>query len=101
MEKENTTGKKILSFDHDYTTEVVQKRKEYKAAKRILKEKGIQFQMPFTRMKIHWESESRTYNSSGEVKEELKRCGLVEKTPAPSVAAADGLESWLQGPMEW
>ncbi len=47
---------KVLSFDHDYATEIVQKRKEYNAAKRILKEKGVRFQMPFTRMRIHWET---------------------------------------------
>lgn len=49
-------GKKVLSFDHDYAMEVVQKRKLYDAAKRILKEKGVWFQTPFTRMSIHWET---------------------------------------------
>ena len=37
-------GNKVLSFDHDYTPEVVQKRKMYNAAKRILKAKGVRFQ---------------------------------------------------------
>ncbi|GLD67870.1 uncharacterized protein AKAME5_001919500 [Lates japonicus] len=79
--------------------EVVQKRKEYNAAKRILKEKGVRFQTPFTRMRIHWETGTRVYNSAGEVKQELERRGLAEKTPA--TAAEAGLESRLRSAMEW
>lgn len=95
-------GNRVLSFDHDYATEVVQKRKEYNAAKRILKEKGVRFQTPFTRMRIHWETGTRVYNSAGEVKLELERRGLAEKTPAtPTTTAAAGLESRLRSAMEW
>lgn len=100
-------GNKVLSFDHDYATEVVQKRKEYNAAKRILKEKGVRFQTPFTRMRIHWETGTRVYNSAGEVKQDLERRGLAEKTPATpttpttAAAAAAGLESRLRSAMEW
>lgn len=92
-------GNKVLSFDHDYATEVVQKRKEYNAAKRILKEKGVRFQTPFTRMRIHWETGTRVYNSAGEVKQELERRGLAEKTPTTAAAAV--LESRLRSAMEW
>ena len=96
-------GNKVLSFDHDYVTEVVQKRKEYNAAKRILKGKGVRFQTPFTRMRIHWETGTRVCNSAEEVKQELERRGLAEKTPATptTTAAAPGLQSWLRSAMEW
>ena len=40
-----------LSFDHDYATEVIQKRKTYTGIKRLLKEKGIRFQTPLEKMR--------------------------------------------------
>lgn len=52
--------------------------------------------MPFTR-----ETGTQTYNSAEEVKEELERCGLTEKTLTPATMAAEGLESRLRTAMEW
>lgn len=49
-------GNRVLSINHNYTPEIVQRRKEYNAAKRVLKGKGIRFQTLFTRMRIHWEN---------------------------------------------
>ena len=91
---------KLLSFDHDYATEVVQKRKEYNASKRVLKEKGIRFQTPFTRMRVHWSTGARTYNDAREVKEELVKRGLIEPTPARDTEET-GLETRLSAAMEW
>lgn len=34
-------GERMLSFDHDYTTAVVQQRKSYKNIKNVLEEEGI------------------------------------------------------------
>lgn len=51
--------------------EVIQQRKESNAAKTILKGKGIQ-------TRIHWETGTRTYNSTEEVKGEAQ---TSEKTP--------------------
>lgn len=39
-----------LFFDHDYATEIIQKRKEYVNIKRALKEKGIQFHTPLAKI---------------------------------------------------
>ncbi|KAK1904225.1 LINE-1 type transposase domain containing protein 1 [Dissostichus eleginoides] len=57
-----------LSFDHDYATEVVLKRKVYVGIKRVLKEKNIRFQTPLDRMRIHWDSGTHTYDSAQEVR---------------------------------
>ena len=65
-------GKKImiegrcLSFDHDYATEVIQKCKAHTGIKRLLKEKGIRFQNHLDKMRIHWDSGTRTYESAQE-----------------------------------
>lgn len=47
---------KTLYFDHDYTAEVVKKRKEYNGIKKALKVKGVRFQTPYVNMRIHWET---------------------------------------------
>lgn len=70
-------GDKTLSFDHDYTTDVIQQRKAYKKVKLVLKENGIRFQTPYTRMRIHWESGQQTYNCAEEAERELHRRGLL------------------------
>lgn len=70
-------GDKTLSFDHDYTTDVIQQRKAYKKVKLVLKENGIRFQTPYTQIRIHWESGQQTYNSAEEAERELRRRGLL------------------------
>ncbi|KAJ4936686.1 hypothetical protein JOQ06_001273 [Pogonophryne albipinna] len=70
-----------LSFDHDYATEVVLKRKEYVGIKRVLKEKNIRFQTPLDRMRIHWDSGTRTYDSAQDAAQELRRRGFSVEIP--------------------
>lgn len=48
-------GKRIF-FDHDYAAAVKDKRREYIPVKRILKEKGIRFHTPMTKMRIFLDS---------------------------------------------
>lgn len=98
--KKITMGNKTLSFDHDYATEIVQKRKEYITAKRALKEKGIRFQTPFTKMRIFWDSGTRTYNSAKEVNDELTAHGLMKTAPA-TTAEDSTPESRLRTAMQW
>ena len=57
---------RCLSFDHDYATEVIQKCKAHTGIKRLLKEKGIRFQNHLDKMRIHWDSGTRTYESAQE-----------------------------------
>ncbi|KAF3835653.1 hypothetical protein F7725_028211 [Dissostichus mawsoni] len=70
-----------LSFDHDYATEVVLKRKAYVGIKRVLKEKNIRFQTPLDRMRIHWDSGTRTYDSAQDAAQELRRRGFSVEIP--------------------
>lgn len=76
-------GSRVIYFDHDYPAEIVRRRKEYAPIKKILKEKSIRFQTPFTNMRIHWESGVRTYSSALDVFSELKRRGFIAEIPAP------------------
>ena len=85
-------GDRILSFDHDYTTDVIQQRKAYKKVKSVLKENGIRFQTPYTRMRIHWESGSQIYNSAEDAERELRQRGFT------SVGHSEEEEATTTGP---
>jgi len=87
-------GDKFLSFDHDYTTDVIQQRKAYKKVKIVLKEHGIRFQTPYTRLRIHWESGQQTYNSAEEAESDLRRRGLLpEDHPGGDNTSGTGLSA--------
>ena len=77
-----------IYFDNDYATDIVKKRKAYGPIKTILKEKGIRFQTPYTRMRVHWETGLQIYGSAEEAAEDLNRRGYqvtVEKTNTATV----------------
>lgn len=93
-------GTAFIHFDHDYAPEIVKRRREYNAIKKILKDKGIRFQTPFTNMRIHWETGVRTYSSAREAYKELKRRGFQVEEPV----IADGgnsAESRLRELLGW
>ena len=72
-----------IFFDNDYATDIVKKRKAYGPIKTILKEKGIRFQTPYTRIRVHWETGLQIYGNADEEAEDLNRRGYqvtVEKT---------------------
>lgn len=86
-----------LIFDHDYATEVVQKRKEYSGIKKILKERGISFQTPLTRMRIHLVSGPKLNESAREAALDLRRQGLTVELPRPTTDLDTTLEGLQQG----
>ena len=67
---------KRLSFDHDYATEVLSKRKEYMIIKKTLKEKGIRFQTPLTKMRVFLKDGPVTYHSAEQAAEGLCARGM-------------------------
>lgn len=49
-----------IYFDQDYTPAVLQKRKEYSEAKRVLKQNKIHFQTPYpTKLQVFYDDETR------------------------------------------
>lgn len=84
-------GKKIMIegqclFDHDYATEVIQKRKAYTGIKRLLKEKGIRFQTLLDKMHIHWDSGTHIYESAQDAAKELRKRVYAVELPGSSAA---------------
>ncbi|CAI5692670.1 unnamed protein product [Oreochromis niloticus] len=75
---------KMIYFDHDYAPDIVQKRKQYREVKRILKDAGVRFQTHFTSMRIHWRDGARYYSSARDAALELQRRGYDVQIPAES-----------------
>lgn len=90
-------GKSIF-FDHDYANEVVQKRKAYAEIKKVLKEKGIKFQTPLTKIKIHWPDGPKIYNSAREAAREMEKRGIIVRMRDEE---EDSAENRLQGTFLW
>ena len=82
-------GEKRIFFDHDYATEVVQKRKAYGAIKKILKEEQIRFQTPLAKMRIHWASGAKTYDSAEDVARDMKERGYEVGLTGEGTATAE------------
>ncbi|KAJ8272211.1 hypothetical protein COCON_G00110700 [Conger conger] len=68
---------KRVYFDHDYAADVQNKRKEYIPIKKKLKERGIRFQTPLTRMRVFFESGTVLYNSVMQAAEDLRKRGFT------------------------
>lgn len=75
---------KTIYFDHDYASDIAQKRKQYREVKRILKEAGVRFQTPYTSIRIHWQDGVRNYGNAREAAMEMQRRGYDVQIPAAS-----------------
>lgn len=80
---------KTLYFDHDYSAEVVKKRKEYSGIKKALKVKGVRFQTPYVNIRIHWETGARLYNNAEDARAELRRRGITVEDATPAEREPD------------
>ncbi|XP_016424998.1 nuclear factor 7, ovary-like [Sinocyclocheilus rhinocerous] len=66
--------------------------KSYANAKKILKEAGIRFQTPFTKMRIHWDSGVKTYNEAKEVEKDLRDRGYLVADTGDAAGPTTSLE---------
>lgn len=61
-----------IYFDHDYPTAILNSRKEYNDAKRVLREKRIQFQTPYpAKLRVFYEDGTRLYQTANEVTKDM------------------------------
>lgn len=65
-----------IYFDHDYATAVMEKRKEYLPIKKVLKEKGIRFRTPMTKMRVFLDSGPVTYDNADQAADDLRGKGF-------------------------
>lgn len=69
-------GKRIY-FDQDYPPAILQKRKEYAEAKKVLKRHNVRFQTPYPyKLRVFYESETRLYQSAEEATNDMITRGL-------------------------
>lgn len=77
-----------IFFDHDYPTEVIRKRRSYIGIKRALKEGGIRFQTPLTKIRIHKRDRIKTYESASEAAWDMRERGYTISPPEDDSAPA-------------
>ncbi|XDV19595.1 hypothetical protein PO909_025041 [Leuciscus waleckii] len=69
-----------IYFDHDYPTAILNRRKEYNEAKRILREKKIRFQTPYPfKLRVFYEDETRVYHTAHEATKDMHDRGFARE----------------------
>lgn len=72
---------KQVFFDHDYATEVIQKRKTYGSIKKRLKQEGIRFQTPLAKIRIYWDDGAKIYEDAREAALDMRARGYTMEDP--------------------
>ncbi len=87
-------------FDDDYATDIMERRKLYGPIKAALKEKGVQFQMPYMKMRVHWDSGLWIHETADKAARDLNRRRVKVKVTmkAGTMTAA---EERLNAAMPW
>lgn len=81
-----------IYFDQDYPPAILQKRKEYSEAKRVLKQKQIRFQTPFpAKLRVFYDDGTRLYQSAEEATADMKDRGLPISVITPRESLAEQL----------
>ena len=69
-------------FDHDFPEEVMAKRRSYGEIKKVLKQSGIGYKTPFTKIRIKWSTGEKTYEDARAAAREMNARGLQVTVPA-------------------
>lgn len=100
--KELRVQNKRVYFDHDYATEVQNKRREYGPIKKTLRDNGVRFQTPLTRLRALFATGPVTYNSAAQAAEDLRRRGYtVDEIPSRAKKSKDISEETLARLLPW
>ncbi|KAF0036607.1 hypothetical protein F2P81_011919 [Scophthalmus maximus] len=86
-----------IYFDQDYPPAILQKRKDYSEAKRVLKQRNIRFQTPFpAKLRVFYKDETRLYQTVVEATKDMKDRGLpvTDITPRESLAEQLSRSAW-------
>ena len=86
-------------FEHDYPYEVMVKRRSYGEIKKMLKQKGIGFHTPFTKIRIKWSDGTKTYESAKDAAQEMTARGYPVNIPTEDPDA--DVEGVIQKAFPW
>ena len=90
-----------IIFYHDYATDVQNKRKEYTPVKKALKERGIRFQTPPTRMRVFRATGTIMYNTATHAAEDLRKRGFTVGEVTRGTKSAGVTEETLDQLLPW
>ena len=100
--KQIMIGGNRVFFDHDYSSQTLQKRKEYTPIKKALKRLGIPYKTPFSRIEIHWHGEDkRSYESANDALAAMRTRGheVEGTTKAKAGSSRDAMRKLLESPL--
>lgn len=90
-----------IYFDQDYPAAILQKRKDYSEAKRVLKQRNIRFQTPFpAKLRVFYEDETRLYQTAMEATKDMKDRGLPVTVITPRESLAEQLSRYAWDAVE-
>ena len=78
----------------------MERRKAYAPIKAVLKEKGIRYQTPYTKMRVYWDTGLQIYGTADEAAQDLNRRG-VKVTVMTKTSAAAATEERLNAVLPW
>lgn len=84
--------RKLIYLDQDYPSAILQKRKEYAEAKRVLKQRNIRFHTPFpAKLRVFYENGTRLYQTAEEATTDMKERGLPVSVITSRMSLAEQL----------
>ncbi len=87
--KEIHINRKRVYFDHDYTAEIIKKRKEYAPLRKVLKERGLRFQTPApVKLRVFYEEGPTTYNYADEATKDMRKRGILTADEGSAISTA-------------
>lgn len=75
QQKIEMNGKRIY-FNNDYASDIMERHKAYALIKAALKEKGIRFQTPYTKIRVYWDTGLQIYETAEKAAQDLNRRGV-------------------------
>ncbi|KAL7872495.1 hypothetical protein SRHO_G00074780 [Serrasalmus rhombeus] len=81
-----------IYLDQDYRPAILQKRREYSEAKRVLKERGVRYQTPFpAKLRVFYEDGTPLYHTAEEATTDMKDRGFPVKVTTSRESLAEQL----------
>lgn len=82
-----------INLDNDYAPQILQKRREYKEVRKVLKERQIPFQTLYpARLRVKYDGETRVYETVEDATQDLVRRGFPLETIKPPETLMEQLQ---------
>ncbi len=89
-------------IDHDYPPEVLKQRAEYAKAEKVLKEKQIKLQTPYSaKMRVFYADGTKLYQNAADAMRDIAKRGIPVKVVKTLPTFDQQMVTWLQLLLTW